>query len=84
MSKDYDKDDMPGALKRLAKMKVQNKMSKTGKMLDDMEMKQAPRRPFVTKAKKLPYDKSKSVKPKTLPMKPGMIKNAQLMKKKDK
>jgi hypothetical protein len=40
---------------RLAKAKADKKMSKpskTGKMLDDMEMKQAPRRPFISKASK--------------------------------
>jgi hypothetical protein len=40
---------------RLAKMKADKKMSKpskTGKMLDNMEMKNAPRKPFMTKAKK--------------------------------
>ena len=39
---------------RLAKMKADKKMSKpskTGKMLDDMEMKNAPRNPFITKKK---------------------------------
>jgi hypothetical protein len=42
---------MGGKKKKLAGMKAKNKMSKTGKMLDDMEMKQAPRRPFLEKAK---------------------------------
>ena len=40
---------------RLAKMKADKKMSKTskvGKMLDDMDMKNAPQRPFISKAKK--------------------------------
>jgi hypothetical protein len=49
----YDKDDMkPGAMKKVAAMKAKNKMSKTGKMLDDMEMKQAPRKPFLETMKK--------------------------------
>ena len=56
MSMDYDEDDMKsGALKRLAKMKAKNKMSKpskTGKMLDMKEMMNAPRKPFMTKVKK--------------------------------
>lgn len=40
---------------RLAKMKAEKKMSKpskVGKMLDDMDMKNAPQRPFISKAKK--------------------------------
>lgn len=56
MSMDYDKDDMmPGKMKKVAGMKAKNKMSKaskTGKMLDMKEMMNAPRKPFVTKAKK--------------------------------
>jgi len=56
MSNDYDADEMmPGALKRLAKMKAKKKMSKptkTGKMLDMKEMMNAPRKPFMTKMKK--------------------------------
>jgi hypothetical protein len=58
MSMDYDKDDMmPGALKRLAKMKAENKMSKAskiGKRMDKLEMEQAPRKPFITKTTKKP------------------------------
>lgn len=35
---------------KMAKKKM-SKQSKTGKRLDEMEMKDAPRRPFLTKAK---------------------------------
>jgi hypothetical protein len=54
--KSKDDSKTPGALKRLATMKAKNKkMSKTskiGKMLDKKEMMNAPRKPFMTKAKK--------------------------------
>ena len=55
MSMDKDKDDKkPGALKMLAKAKAQKKMSKTskvGKMLDDKEMMNLPRRSFLESLK---------------------------------
>lgn len=53
--KSKDDSKTPGALKRLATMKAKNKKkkpSKIGEMLDRKEMSQAPRRPFLTKAKK--------------------------------
>jgi hypothetical protein len=57
MSMDYDKDDMKsGAVKRIAAMKAKGKKkSKTsmiGKMLDKKEIMDAPRKPFMMKAKK--------------------------------
>jgi hypothetical protein len=50
-----DKDDKkPGALNKLAKAKAMKKMSKTskvGKMLDDKEMMNLPRRSFLESLK---------------------------------
>ena len=48
-------DEGKKAMKRLAAMRTKNKMSKAskvGKMLDEMDMKNAPQRPFISKAKK--------------------------------
>ena len=61
-----DDKKMPGALKRLAKMKAKNKISKTGRMLDRMELMDAPRTPFLRKNKKgKPAPKKKSIIPRS-------------------
>jgi hypothetical protein len=63
---------MGGKKKKLAGMKAKNKMSKTGKMLDDMEMKQAPRRPFLEKVKPTKMILTKAMRKKSgLKFKPG-------------
>ena len=65
-------DEGKNAMKRLAAMRTKNKMSKAskvGKMLDEMDMKNAPQRPFISKAKK-------KFKPMTLEMKPAMRKKS--------
>ena len=73
---------MGGKMRSIATMKAKSKKkkpSKIGEMLDKKEMEQAPRRPFLTKAKN-PF------KPTPLPMNVGKNKttNPRLMKKKDK
>ena len=68
-TKNKDDKKSPGALRRLATMKAKskkNKTSKTGRMLDRMEMRDAPRTPFLTKNKKgKPAPKKKSIIPKS-------------------
>ena len=55
VTKKKDDSKNPSPLNRIAAMKAKKKMSKpsrTGKMLDKMDIMDAPRMPFLTKAKK--------------------------------
>ena len=75
---------MGGKMRSIATMKAKKKKSKTskiGEMLDRKEMEQAPRRPFLEKAK--PTKKSSKMDKKmgkitTLEIKPGMRKKSGL------
>lgn len=93
-----DDKKMPGALKRLAKMKAEKKNSKMGKAYNKMETsKDFKPLPFLDGPKRkavkggpsdvMSYAK-KGGKTKagitTLPMKPGMSKNPRMRKMKDK